>query len=111
MVRREVKQGDIVKLNLNPIAGHEQAGYRPVLVVSNNECNKVCGGVVKVVPITTNSKDFPLHLEIPEGLNIHGKLEIEHERSIDIVSRGYRYFCSVPEDFLNKVLNRIKMTY
>lgn len=31
-----VKQGDIIKLNFNPQAGHEQFGYRPAVVLSNN---------------------------------------------------------------------------
>ena len=35
-----VKQGDIIKVNFNPQAGHEQAGYRPALVVSNDFYNQ-----------------------------------------------------------------------
>ncbi len=31
-----VSQGDIIKVNFNPQSGHEQAGYRPALVVSND---------------------------------------------------------------------------
>ena len=31
-----VKQGDVIKLDFNPQAGHEQADYRPVLVISND---------------------------------------------------------------------------
>lgn len=31
-----VKQGDIIKVNFDPIKGHEQAGYRHALVISNN---------------------------------------------------------------------------
>ena len=34
-----VRQGDIIKLNFNPQAGHEQAGYRPALVISNDFFN------------------------------------------------------------------------
>lgn len=104
-------QGDIVKLNLTPVEGHEQDGYRPVLIVSNDEFNRVCGGIVKVVPITSNEKDFPLHLELPESLKIHGKVEIEHERSIDIVARGYKYFDHVSDNFMNEVLSTIELTY
>ena len=35
-----VKQGTIIKINFNPQAGHEQAGYRPAVVISNNIFNK-----------------------------------------------------------------------
>ena len=36
-----VKQGDIIKINFNPQVGHEQAGYRPAVIVSNDTFNKV----------------------------------------------------------------------
>ena len=35
-----VKQGTIIKINFNPQAGHEQAGYRPAVVISNNVFNQ-----------------------------------------------------------------------
>lgn len=31
----KVKQGDIIKINFNPQSGHEQAGYRTALIISN----------------------------------------------------------------------------
>ena len=37
--RNMVKQGMIIKLNFNHQVGHEQAGYRPVVVISNNVFN------------------------------------------------------------------------
>ncbi len=35
-----VKQGDIIKVDLNPTLGHEQSGYRPCVVLSNKTFNK-----------------------------------------------------------------------
>ena len=35
-----VKQGTIIKINFNPQSGHEQAGYRPAVVISNNIFNE-----------------------------------------------------------------------
>ena len=35
-----VKQGAIIKVDFNPQAGHEQAGYRPALVISNDFFNQ-----------------------------------------------------------------------
>jgi mRNA interferase MazF len=34
------KQGDIVRMNFNPQAGHEQAGKRPAVIVSNKDSMK-----------------------------------------------------------------------
>jgi len=40
--------------DLNPAIGREQAGYRPVLVVSNNIENQM--EIVTVIPITSRKK-------------------------------------------------------
>ncbi|MDR0804618.1 MAG: type II toxin-antitoxin system PemK/MazF family toxin [Oscillospiraceae bacterium] len=31
-----MKQGDIIKIDFSPVVGHEQANYRPAVVISNN---------------------------------------------------------------------------
>ena len=41
--------------NLNPVKGHEQGGYRPVLVVQNDKLNRNLNTVI-VAPITSNLK-------------------------------------------------------
>ena len=58
-----VKQGDIIKINFNPQKGHEQAGYRPAIVVSNNTFNRV-SKLVFVCPITNSIDNFPLHIKL-----------------------------------------------
>lgn len=59
--KKALKQGDIIMMNFNPTKGHEQSRYRPALIVSNDDFNMMCGGMIKVVAITSNEKDFPLH--------------------------------------------------
>lgn len=105
------KQGQILWVNLNPTKGHEQRGRRPVLVVSNNDFNKLCGGMVKVVIVTHTMRPFPLHLELPKGLPINGMVKLEQERAIDLSYRGYEYVCDVPSEFMKKVLKIVSWTY
>ena len=95
-----LKQGQIVKISLDPTEGHEQQGYRPALIVSNNDFNQLCGGMVKIMPITSNEKYFPLHIKLPKLDNIHGVVELEHERSLDLSFRSFKLVDEVPEDFL-----------
>ena len=45
------EQGDIVYLDFDPQAGHEQRGRRPALVVSNNTFNRF-SSLTMVCPIT-----------------------------------------------------------
>lgn len=49
----QIRQGDIFLADLNPIRGHEQAGFRPVLVLQNNTLNHNLNTVV-IAPLTTN---------------------------------------------------------
>ncbi|MBG1984201.1 type II toxin-antitoxin system PemK/MazF family toxin, partial [Klebsiella pneumoniae] len=44
-------RGDVILLDFNPQSGHEQAGKRPALVVSDDLFNQVTGFAV-VCPIT-----------------------------------------------------------
>ncbi len=50
-----MRQGDIYLANLNPVKGHEQAGFRPVLVMQNNILNTNLNTII-VAPITSNLK-------------------------------------------------------
>ncbi|MGY4878988.1 type II toxin-antitoxin system PemK/MazF family toxin [Vreelandella aquamarina] len=46
-------RGDIISINLDPTAGHEQRGFRPCLVISDDRFNKASGMVV-ILPITSS---------------------------------------------------------
>jgi mRNA interferase MazF len=47
-----MKRGEIYDARLNPIEGSEQAGERPVIIVSRNTIN-IASSVVLAVPCTT----------------------------------------------------------
>jgi len=54
--------GDIVWLQFNPQAGHEQAGHRPALVLSPAKYNKI--GLMLCCPMTTKIKGYPFEVVI-----------------------------------------------
>ena len=60
-----ILRGDIRWANLNPVRGREQAGRRPVVVLSNNVFNDRSGTVIAMA-ITSQPQraDFPLTLEL-----------------------------------------------
>ena len=101
-----VNQGDIIKINLNPQAGHEQAGYRPALVVSNDTFNKRTN-LALICPITNTDKHFPLHVSLDENTSTTGVILCEHIRSLDINYRGYKVVENVPKHILEKVISII----
>jgi mRNA interferase MazF len=58
-----MKQGEIWLTNLNPIEGSEQAGVRPVVIVSGNALNDNAK-VVWCCPLTTQIKKYHGNLQI-----------------------------------------------
>ena len=55
--------GDIVWLQFNPQAGHEQAGHRPAVVLSPASYNGRAGMIV-CCPMTTRIKGYPFEVAL-----------------------------------------------
>jgi mRNA interferase MazF len=68
-VPRDPSRGEIWTANLDPTRGHEQAGERPVLIVSTNRFNHGPADLVLIVPLTRTARRIPLRVQIdpPEG--------------------------------------------
>jgi mRNA interferase MazF len=62
-------RGEIWTADLNPTRGHEQAGARPVLIVSTNAFNHGPSTLIFVLPLTRTDRGNPFHIPIdpPEG--------------------------------------------
>lgn len=52
---QNTQHGGIYLVDLNPTKGHEQGGFRPVLILQNNSLNKHLSTVI-IAPITSNLK-------------------------------------------------------
>lgn len=61
--------GDIWLSRLDPVEGREQAGIRPVLVISGNRYNALPSNLVIILPITSRDRNIAFHLRVnpPEG--------------------------------------------
>ena len=97
------KQGDVVFLNFNPIKGHEQSGFRPAVVISNNVFNQNTKMAI-VCPITSNDKDFPTHYKLENTKIVHGSVLCEHIRSIDYEIREIKFVEKLTDnDFISVI--------
>ena len=69
MMPAQPSRGQIWLADLNPTRGHEQAGQRPVLIVSPNAFNHGPADLVFVLPLTRSHRGIPLHVPVdpPEG--------------------------------------------
>jgi mRNA interferase MazF len=64
MVNRYVPEsGDIVWLQFDPQAGHEQAGRRPALVLSPARYNQIRGMMI-CCPMTSRIKGYPFEVVV-----------------------------------------------
>ena len=99
-----VKQGTIIKINFNPQAGHEQAGYRPAVVISNDIFNDKTKLSI-VCPITNTNNHFPLHIPLDNRTKTTGVILCEHIKALDLNSRTYQVIEDLPKDILENVID------
>lgn len=103
-----MKRGDIYLVSLDPTHGHEQQGFRPVLVVSPTEFNRATGTPV-VLPIT-NGGGFARRIgfAVPlTGTQTTGVVRCDQPRVLDLVARNGRQVETLPDQLLDEVLARV----
>ena len=98
-----VRQGDIIKVDFNPQSGHEQEGYRPAVVISNDFFN-VKTNLTIVCPITSTNKPFPLHITLDGRTETSGVILCEHIKALDLNARSYKVIERLPDDILQEVI-------
>ena len=90
-------RGDVILLSFDPTSGHEQAGFRPAVVLSPEYYNKA-SGLCLVCPITTNIKGYPFEVILDGAKKTTGVALSDQIRSIDWKARKI------------KIVDRISMT-
>lgn len=98
------EQGDILLLEFDPQAGHEQKGRRPAFVVSNNIFNQFTK-VAMVCPITNTNRGFPLHVPLDGRTKTKGVIMCEQIKSLDIAARNASFIEKAPGDILDEVVD------
>jgi mRNA interferase MazF len=99
-------RGDLVWLQCNPQAGHEQAGHRPVLVVSLASYNRMVGLAV-CCPVTSQVKGYPFEVVLPKGLGVEGAVLSDQMKSLDWRARRARRIGRVPRAVLEETVGKI----
>lgn len=102
-----VNQGDIIKLNFSPQAGHEQSGRRPALVISNSSFTQVTRTVAMVCPITNTDKNLPFHVKLDDKTGTTGVILCDQAKMIDIQARDFEFIEKAPKDIVIEVIDII----
>ncbi len=88
-------RGDIVWIDFDPQAGHEQAGRRPAMVVSPQSYNQKVG-LVLLCPITNQRKGYPFEVPLPKGFEVTGVVLADQVKSMDWRARHAEFCCKTP---------------
>src|SRR3954465_10510264 len=99
-------RGDVVWISFNPQAGHEQAGRRPVVVLSPASYNGKVGLAI-LCPVTNQIKGYPFEVLIPQGLKITGAVLSDQAKSLDWKVRQAELICRLPEAAVKEVLKKL----
>jgi mRNA interferase MazF len=77
----ELKQYQIVLVNLDPTIGGEMKKTRPCVIISPDEMNKYLQTIV-IAPITSNSKSYPTRVPVKHN-KTKGWVVLDQIRTID----------------------------
>ena len=105
-----MKRGEIWLVSLDPTAGHEQKGRRPVLIVSLEAFNRVTK-VPVVLPVTSGGNfartaGFAVPLT-GAGTKTTGVVRCDQPRALDLRARGGKKLESVPTAIMDEVLAKL----
>ena len=104
----EIKQYQIVLVNLDPTNGGEMKKTRPCVVISPDEMNKYLQTIV-VAPMTSSSKPYPTRVEVKHN-KTKGWVVLDQIRAIDR-KRIVKLFNYLTDKEISKVKTIIQETY
>lgn len=104
----DIRQYEIVLVNLDPTIGSEMKKTRPCVVISPNEMNKFLETIV-IAPMTSSSKKYPTRAEINHEKK-KGWIVLDQIRTVD-KRRIFKILGRLNEKEILKVKAILKETY
>jgi mRNA interferase MazF len=100
-------RGDIVKLSFDPQQGHEQAGYRPAIILSPIRYNKL-SSLALMCPITNQAKGFLFEVPLLEEMTTSGVVLSDQVKSFDWRARRVKFVEQAPDELVEEVLAKLE---
>lgn len=104
-----IKQGSIIKVNLDPKQGHEQKGFRPYICLSHSVVTKY-SNIAIFAPISNTKRDYPFYVPLKDT-ETTGKVLLDQLVTVDFNARDYRYIEDVSDELLINLLARVKVLF
>ena len=99
--------GDLVWLDFEPQAGHEQAGRGPALTLSPAAYNSRVG-LALFCPVTRQVKGYPFEVLLPDDAPVSGVVLADQVKSLDWRARRAEVVGAVPPATLQQVVQRLR---
>ncbi len=104
----DIRQYEIVLVNLDPTIGSEMKKTRPCVVISPNEMNKFLETIV-IAPMTSSSRKYPTRVEINHDKK-KGWIVLDQIRTVDR-QRIVKSLGSLNNKEISKVKSTLRETY
>ncbi len=101
------ERGDLVWTDFDPVAGHEQMGLRPALVLSPAVFNKKIL-LALVAPITSRVRGHGFEVALKGGGKVAGVVLCHQVKTIDFVERGLKFAAKAPDSVVSEALAKVK---
>jgi len=98
-------QGDIIWLDFNPQAGHEQKGRKPAIVISNNDFNDFEKTTAMVCPITNTNRKLATQVTLDENTATRGNIMCNQAKILDLKQCNAEFIERVPDYIILEVVD------
>jgi mRNA interferase MazF len=109
MVNNVPRQGDIIKINLDPKQGHEQKGYRPYICLSHHLVSDYAN-IAVFAPVSNTKRRYPLYVALTETKTT-GVVLLDQLVTIDYNVRQWDYVETVGNDLLEDLLKKVMVIF
>lgn len=104
----ELKQYQVVLVNLDPTLGSEMKKTRPCVIISPDEMNKYLQTIV-IAPMTSSSKPYPTRIEVKHN-KTNGWVVLDQIRTVDR-QRILKILDVLTESEIHSIKTVLKETY
>ena len=101
------EKGDLVWLDFDPHAGHEQKGRRPAICISQKKYNQKIG-LALFCPITSHIKGYPFEIVL-ENHSINGCILSDQVKNLDYSQRNCDFIEKAAEEEIDSAVENIKL--
>jgi mRNA interferase MazF len=101
------ERGEVVWINFDPQAGHEQGGRRPAVVLSPRSYNQP-SGLALFCPVTNRAKGYPFEVALPSDAPVTGVVLVDQLRNLDWIARRAEFIGKLDAATRTEVLAKLQ---